>query len=61
MKDKFNWVYLVFALVCMAFMLVSLYKGMYDESWKMFLCLEICLYHIKLNEIEWRLEHEKRR
>lgn len=61
MKDKFNWVYLVCALASFAGMLICLYKGWDDGSWKLFICLEICLFHIKLNEIEWRLKHGKQK
>ena len=61
MKDKFNWVYFVFALISLAAMFVFFYKGMDEYGWKMFICLEFCLFHINLNEIEWKLKHGKQK
>lgn len=58
MRDKFNWVYYVLALVAFAFMFVFIYKHEIYYSTGCFLITQICLFHIKLNEIAWMLEHD---
>ena len=58
MKDKFNWVYFVLALVAFAFGFVFIYKHEFSYSAGCFLITQVCLFHIKLNEIAWMLEHD---
>ena len=59
MRDKFNWVYLIMTMVTFGLMLVSIYKGEDETAFRLLILNQICIIHIKLNEIKWEMDRIK--
>lgn len=61
MKDRFNWVYLLLMMVCFGLCVWCLFTRQWTPALITGWATNACVFHIKLNEILWRVSHGKRK